>query len=105
MNVIGRHFSGPLKAGHGAYTGCLAAREIGAPAAVTPRTAPALEDHFALEPCGDGLPVLRTAVNAVHGMAAATIRRTPAGRCMKVVEHGTGSYTGTSERDLSEPLA
>ena len=66
MNVIGRHFSGPLKAGHGAYTGCLVAREIDAPAAVTPHTAPALEDHFALEPCGDDRPVLRTAVNAVH---------------------------------------
>jgi len=42
------------------------AREIDAPAAVTPHTAPAPEDHFALEPCGDDRPVLRTAVNAVH---------------------------------------
>lgn len=66
MNVIGRHFSGPLKAGHGAYTGCPVAREIDAPAAVTPHTAPALEDHSALELCGDDRPVLRTAVNAVH---------------------------------------
>ena len=66
MNVIGRHFAGALKAGHGAYTGCLVAREIGAPATVTPHTAPPPEDHFALEPCGDDPPALLTPANAVH---------------------------------------
>jgi hypothetical protein len=64
VNVIGRHFSRPLEARHGAYTASLIARGIGAPVAVMPHKAPPLEDQFGLELCRDDRLLSLTAVNA-----------------------------------------